>query len=68
MKSGNGNISQLFAHTDLRMNADNKTIDVSGIIANFEKNKDKLTIEQIEQKFRDLAQTMKKNGDLLIKE
>ena len=48
------------------MNSDNKTIDVSAIIASFEKDKEKLTIEQIEAKFRELALTIKKNGDLLI--
>lgn len=66
IRSENANMSQLLVHTDLKMNSDNKTIDVSAIIASFEKDKDKLTIEQIEAKFRELALMIKKNGDMLI--
>lgn len=61
-------IAKLLKNTELQMKPDGKTIDVSGIIASFEIDGNKLTIKQIEEKFAELAKKMKKNGELLITE
>lgn len=61
-------IANLLRNTDLQMKPDGKTIDVSAIIASFEKDGNNLTIKQIEEKFSELAKTIKQNGEALIKE
>lgn len=64
----NPKIAQLLTNTSLKLTADGKGIDASAIIAEFEKNGEKLTIKQIEEKFKELAETLKRNWEALIKE
>ena len=68
IKVENPKIELLLRNTELKLKADGKGIDASAIIAEFEKNGEKLTIKQIEEKFKELAETLKRNWEALIKE
>jgi hypothetical protein len=66
IKLENPKIEQLLKNTALKVKPDGKTIDVWQILYEFEKNWEKLNIKEIEQKFRELAETLKKNWEVMI--
>lgn len=68
IKVENPKIELLLTNTELKLKADGKTIDISWIISEFEKTGDKLSIDQIEKKFSELAKKLKSNWEALIKE
>lgn len=68
IKVENPKIELLLSNTELKLKADGKTINISWIISEFEKTGDKLSIDQIEKKFSELAEKLKSNWEALIKE